>query len=191
MHSRTRSDAIAHFHPLWMSVTARGAGKGRKGRQVTAGDAVAQYRALKCADVHLRIDIHPATRLVCKILHMPTTRLESFLKSRGIKPAHLARESGYSRQHLLRIRMGRMEPTRRCIAAIASACRRLVRARVSGPPSSSIWKGKISEQPLQPAKHSPELEMFTTRRVARRGRRPRCCGNAAHLLAADGAGLLL
>ena len=53
------------------------------------------------------------------------TRLERFLKSRGIKPAHLARESGYSRQHLLRIRMGRMEPTRRCIAAIASACRRL------------------------------------------------------------------
>ena len=55
---------------------------------------------------------------------MPT-RLEKFLKSRGIKPAHLARESGYSRQHLLRIRMGRMEPTRRCIAAIAAACRRL------------------------------------------------------------------
>ncbi len=56
---------------------------------------------------------------------MPNTRLESFIRSRGIKPAHLARESGYSRQHLLRIRMGRMEPTRRCIAAIASACRRL------------------------------------------------------------------
>lgn len=55
---------------------------------------------------------------------MPTL-LESFLKSRGIKPAHLARESGYSRQHLLRLRMGRMEPTRRCIAAIAAACRRL------------------------------------------------------------------
>ena len=56
---------------------------------------------------------------------MTTTRLESFIRSRGIKPAHLARESGYSRQHLLRIRMGRMEPTRRCIAAIAAACRRL------------------------------------------------------------------
>jgi transcriptional regulator with XRE-family HTH domain len=56
---------------------------------------------------------------------MSTPRLESFIKSRGIKPAHLARESGYSRQHLLRIRLGRMEPTRRCIAAIASACRRL------------------------------------------------------------------
>ena len=58
------------------------------------------------------------------ILHMPT-RLETFIKSRGIKPAHLARESGYSRQHQLRIRMGRMEPTRRCIAAIVAACRRL------------------------------------------------------------------
>jgi predicted transcriptional regulator len=54
-----------------------------------------------------------------------TTRLETFLKSRGIKPAHLARESGYSRQHLLRIRLGKMDPTRRCIAAIAAACRRL------------------------------------------------------------------
>ena len=53
------------------------------------------------------------------------TRLEVFLKTHGIKPAHLARESGYSRQHLLRIRMGRMEPTRRCIAAIVAACRRM------------------------------------------------------------------
>lgn len=58
------------------------------------------------------------------------TRLETYLKSRGIKPAHLARESGYSRQHLLRIRMGRMEPTRRCIAAIVAACRRLSREPV-------------------------------------------------------------
>ena len=57
-------------------------------------------------------------------MHM-VTRLERFLKSRRIKPAHLARESGYSRQHLLRIRMGRVEPTRRCIAAISAACRRL------------------------------------------------------------------
>ncbi|HEV7590475.1 MAG TPA: helix-turn-helix transcriptional regulator [Longimicrobium sp.] len=59
-----------------------------------------------------------------------TTRLESYLKSRGIKPAHLARESGYSRQHLLRIRTGRMEPTRRCIAAIVAACRRLANEHV-------------------------------------------------------------
>jgi predicted transcriptional regulator len=61
---------------------------------------------------------------------MAVTQLESFLKSRGIKPAHLAMESGYSRQHLLRIRMGRMEPTRRCIAAIVGACRRLSREQV-------------------------------------------------------------
>lgn len=59
-----------------------------------------------------------------------STRLERFLKQKGIKPAHLARESGYSRQHLLRIRMGRMEPTRRCIAAIVAACRRLAREPV-------------------------------------------------------------
>jgi hypothetical protein len=57
-------------------------------------------------------------------------KLEAFLRSRGIKPAHLARESGYSRQHLLRIRLGCMEPTRRCIADIVSACRRLAREPV-------------------------------------------------------------
>jgi predicted transcriptional regulator len=53
------------------------------------------------------------------------TKLETFLKSRGIKPAHVARESGYSRQHLLRLRTGRMEPTRRCIKAVRDACRKL------------------------------------------------------------------
>jgi predicted transcriptional regulator len=59
------------------------------------------------------------------------TRLEAFLKSRGIKPEHLAVESGYSRQHLLRVRMGRMEPTRRCIKAVVSAARRLAREPVT------------------------------------------------------------
>lgn len=54
-----------------------------------------------------------------------TTPLEEFMNRRGIKPAHLARESGYSRQHLLRIRMGRMEPTRRCMAALIAAVRRM------------------------------------------------------------------
>lgn len=54
-----------------------------------------------------------------------TTPLEQFMNRRGLKPAHVARESGYSRQHLLRIRMGRMEPTRRCMAAIIAAVRRL------------------------------------------------------------------
>lgn len=59
------------------------------------------------------------------------TRLEFFLESHGIKPAHVARESGYSRQHLLRLRMGEMEPTRACIVAIVEACRRLTREEVS------------------------------------------------------------
>ena len=53
------------------------------------------------------------------------TRLDRWITANGVKPAHLAQESGYSRQHLLRIRRGDMEPTRRCIKAITAACRRL------------------------------------------------------------------
>lgn len=62
--------------------------------------------------------------------HARGAKLERFLRSRGIKPAHLARESGYSRQHLLRIRLGRMTPSRRCIADLVTGCRRLARERV-------------------------------------------------------------
>lgn len=62
---------------------------------------------------------------------MRETRLERFLRSEGIKPAHLARESGYSRQHLLRLRKGQMEPTRVCIAALTGACSRLTGRRVA------------------------------------------------------------
>ena len=58
------------------------------------------------------------------------TRLEMFLQSRGLKPAHVARGAGYSRQHLFRLRKGRMEPTRRCIAAIVMACRHLLHEQV-------------------------------------------------------------
>ena len=53
------------------------------------------------------------------------TRLEEFIRSRGIKPALLARESGYSRQQLHRIRMGRSQPTAQRMARIVAACRRL------------------------------------------------------------------
>jgi hypothetical protein len=63
--------------------------------------------------------------------HARGTKLEQFLRSRGIKPAHLARESGYSRQHLLRIRLGRMKPACRCVVLIVAACRRLYREPVS------------------------------------------------------------
>jgi len=59
------------------------------------------------------------------------TKLEKYLKARGIKPAHLTRACGYSRQHLLRVRMGRMEPTRLCIKAITEACQVLAHERVT------------------------------------------------------------
>lgn len=58
------------------------------------------------------------------------TQLESFIRARGVKPAHLAKESGYSRQHLMRLRMGTMEPTRRCIAALVAGLRRITREDV-------------------------------------------------------------
>ncbi len=58
------------------------------------------------------------------------SKLDAFLRSRGIKPAHLARESGYSRQHLLHVRFGHITPTRRCITDIVAACRRLARTPV-------------------------------------------------------------
>lgn len=53
------------------------------------------------------------------------TKLEAFLKANGIKPADLAKQSGYSRQHLLQVRLGKRDPTRKCIAAITQACRTL------------------------------------------------------------------
>jgi predicted transcriptional regulator len=57
--------------------------------------------------------------------HVFNTRLDQWLAAHKVKPARLACESGYSRQHLLRIRKGEMEPTRRCIAAIVTAGRKL------------------------------------------------------------------
>jgi hypothetical protein len=53
------------------------------------------------------------------------TRLDRWLTAHKVKPARLALASGYSRQHLLRIRKSEMEPTRECIAAIVRAARGL------------------------------------------------------------------
>lgn len=61
---------------------------------------------------------------------MYLTKLEAFIRSRGIKPAQLAKESGYSRSHLHRIRMGTSEPSARGLARIAAACRRLTHENV-------------------------------------------------------------
>ncbi len=58
------------------------------------------------------------------------TKLDRFLHKHGIKALHLAHAADYSRQHLLRIRAGKMEPTRKCIKAIVAACRSLSRTPV-------------------------------------------------------------
>jgi hypothetical protein len=60
----------------------------------------------------------------------PVTRFEAFLREQQIKPMHLAQRSGYSRQHLLRLRHGKQEPTRRCIFALVRALRSLTGDRV-------------------------------------------------------------
>jgi hypothetical protein len=58
------------------------------------------------------------------------TLLESYLRSRGVRPTHLARECGYERAYLLHIRMGRIEPTPACAVGIVHALRRLAREEV-------------------------------------------------------------
>lgn len=59
------------------------------------------------------------------------TQLELFIRAAAVKPAHLAREAGYSRQHLLRLRKGRMQPTLPCIVAIVTALGRLTGRNVN------------------------------------------------------------
>ena len=44
-----------------------------------------------------------------------------FIKKWGVKPSAYARRAGLSRQHLLRLRRGEMEPTRRMMVALAEA----------------------------------------------------------------------
>jgi hypothetical protein len=56
----------------------------------------------------------------------PNAPCESYLRSRGVRPAHLARECGYGRAHLLRIPTGRVEPTPACAVGIVYALRPLV-----------------------------------------------------------------
>jgi DNA-binding XRE family transcriptional regulator len=67
----------------------------------------------------------PPPRREDQLPHRNVTKLEVFLRSCGIKPATLARESGYSRQRLLQIRSGRIAAEPECAVAIACALRRL------------------------------------------------------------------
>ncbi len=50
------------------------------------------------------------------------TKLEQFIVRHKIRPSAIARAAGCSRQHLLRLRKGTMDPTRRVMAAVAAAC---------------------------------------------------------------------
>jgi transcriptional regulator with XRE-family HTH domain len=52
---------------------------------------------------------------------LTTTRLECFLREWGVKPSAFAKRAGISRQHLLRLRHGTMEPTRRMMVILAEA----------------------------------------------------------------------
>jgi hypothetical protein len=58
------------------------------------------------------------------------TRLEAFMRANDIRPVELARVSDVSRQHLTRIRYGRMEPTRRVMTLIRFACSIILRRKV-------------------------------------------------------------
>ena len=50
-----------------------------------------------------------------------TTKLESFIRANGVRVVRLALWAGISRQHLLRLRKGEMEPTRPVMVALARA----------------------------------------------------------------------
>ena len=58
------------------------------------------------------------------------TRLEAFLKTNKLKPGKVAREAKVSRQHLLRVRKGTMQPTIPIATRIRYACGRLLKRRL-------------------------------------------------------------
>jgi predicted transcriptional regulator len=58
------------------------------------------------------------------------TRLESYMQEWGVMPSALAKRSGVSRAHLLRLRRGDMDPTRRIMIALADAASKMQRKAV-------------------------------------------------------------
>lgn len=60
----------------------------------------------------------------------PPTRLETFMREAGLKPAKLARVAYISRQQLLRIRAGEDDPTRHTMVRLMMACTLMLRRRV-------------------------------------------------------------
>jgi hypothetical protein len=78
----------------------------------------------------MRVPSDPKRRLDSVYL-ASLTPLERFIVRNEIRPLHLSAACGYSRQHLLRIRMGTMEPSRRCIAAIVAGMQSLTRRNLT------------------------------------------------------------
>jgi transcriptional regulator with XRE-family HTH domain len=58
------------------------------------------------------------------------TRLEKFIKAWGVKPAVFAQRAGVSRQHLLRLRNGTMDPSRAVMCKLALAASAMRNERV-------------------------------------------------------------
>jgi tetratricopeptide (TPR) repeat protein len=53
------------------------------------------------------------------------TRLELFLRRKDIAPFAVAKAAAYSRQHVLRVRLGEVGPTQRFVVDVTAACRKL------------------------------------------------------------------
>jgi len=55
-------------------------------------------------------------------LVVDATRLDRFMRRNRVKPIAIARFSGYSRQHLRRLRAGEMDPGRKAMIRITTGC---------------------------------------------------------------------
>ncbi|HEV7570244.1 MAG TPA: hypothetical protein VGQ21_02000 [Thermoanaerobaculia bacterium] len=58
------------------------------------------------------------------------TKLARFMNEHKLKPLNVAREAEISRQHLLRLRKGAMQPTIAMATHIRDACGRLLKRRL-------------------------------------------------------------
>ncbi len=61
----------------------------------------------------------------------PSSKLDAFIRLHGLKPAELASVACVSRQHLLRVRTGKGDPTRQVMVRLVLACTSILHSRVS------------------------------------------------------------
>ena len=70
------------------------------------------------------------TRVRKKREPITVTKLARFMNEHKLKPLNVALEAGISRQHLLRLRKGTMQPTIPMATHIRDACGRLLKRRI-------------------------------------------------------------